>query len=236
MQRVTQAYADYEFHIVFHTVHKFCTVDLSSIYFDIIKDRLYCNDKNDPARRASQTVLWKLINDLMVILAPVLAFTCEEIWSYIRKENDPLSVQLLTWPQTNGVHQNKELEDKIDRILQVREVASKAMEEARGQKIIGHSLGAWLTIYADAEWLELLKTTTELDKILIVSRIDLEPAASRSQDAVALEEINGVWVKVQAAEGHKCERCWIIDLTVGADSQHQSLCRRCAQVIEQMEG
>jgi isoleucyl-tRNA synthetase len=85
VQRVTKAYDDYEFHIVFHTVHKFCTVDLSSIYFDIIKDRLYCNDKNDPARRASQTVLYRLINDLVVILAPVLAFTCEDIWSYIRK-------------------------------------------------------------------------------------------------------------------------------------------------------
>lgn len=236
VQRVTRAYADYEFHVVFHTVHKFCTVDLSSIYFDIIKDRLYCNDKNDPARRASQTVLHRLINDLVVILAPILAFSCEEIWSYIRKENDPLSVQLLTWPQTSGEYQDKKLEDKIDRILQVREVASKAMEEARGQKIIGHSLGAWLTIYADREWLELLQNTTELDKILIVSRVDLEPAANRSEDAVTLDEVSGVWVKVQAAEGHKCERCWIIDLTVGADPRHETLCQRCAQVVRQMEG
>ena len=164
VQRVSKAYADYEFHVVFHTVHKFCTVDLSSIYFDIIKDKLYCNTSNDPERKAAQTVLYQLINDLVVILAPVLAFTSEEIWSYIRKENDPVSVQLLNWPQIKTVHVNEELETKMDKILQVREVASKAMEEARTKKVIGHSLGAWVTIYASEEWLELLQKTEQLDK------------------------------------------------------------------------
>jgi len=235
VRRVTKAYADYEFHVVFHTVHKFCTVDLSNIYFDIIKDRLYCNDKDDPARRGSQTVLYRLINDLVVILAPILAFTCEEIWTYIRTENDPVSVQLLPWPQIQTAHRDEVLEQKIDRILQVREVTSKAMEEARGQKIIGHSLGAWLTIYADTEWQELLENTEQLDKVLIVSKVDVQPAANRSEDAIALDEVSGVWVSVQAAEGHKCERCWIIDLSVGANPKHESLCKRCAQVVEQME-
>lgn len=236
VQRVTKAYDDYEFHVVFHTVHKFCTVDLSNIYFDIIKDKLYCNDKNDPARRASQTVLYRLINDLMVILAPVLAFTCEEIWSYIRQEQDPISVQLLSWPQTQAARDDEGLEQKIDRILQFREVTSKAMEEARGKKVIGHSLGAWLTIYANPEWLEILQHTEQLDKLLIVSRVDLQPEANRSEDAIALDEVSGVWVKVQTAEGQKCERCWIIDLSVGANPKHESLCERCAQVVEQMEG
>jgi isoleucyl-tRNA synthetase len=236
VQRVTKAYDDYEFHVVFHTVHKFCTVDLSNIYFDIIKDKLYCNDKNDPARRASQTVLYRLINDLMVILAPVLAFTCEEIWSYIRHEQDPISVQLLSWPQTLAARDDEGLEQKIDLILQFREVTSKAMEEARGKKVIGHSLGAWLTIYANPEWLELLQHTEQLDKLLIVSRVDLQPEANRSEDAIALDEVSGVWVKVQTAEGQKCERCWIIDLSVGANPKHESLCERCAQVVEQMEG
>ncbi len=142
----------------------------------------------------------------------------------------------MSWPNTSGEYQNKALEEKIDRILQVREVASKAMEEARGKKIIGHSLGAWLTIYADTEWLELLEKTNELDQILIVSRVDVEPATSRSEEAIALDEVGGIWVKVQPAEGQKCERCWIIDLTVGADAKHESLCKRCAQVVEQMEG
>ncbi len=235
VQRVSKAYADYEFHVVFHTVHKFCTVDLSSIYFDIIKDKLYCNTSNDPERKAAQTVLYQLINDLVVILAPVLAFTSEEIWSYIRKENDPVSVQLLNWPQIKTVHVNEELETKMDKILQVREVASKAMEEARTKKIIGHSLGAWVTIYASPEWLELLQKTEQLDKMLIVSRADVKTEAEKTDDAIALDEVAGIWVQVQAAKGNKCERCWIIDLSVGTDSQHDSLCERCAGVVEQME-
>lgn len=236
VQRVSKAYADYEFHVVFHTVHKFCTVDLSNIYFDIIKDKLYCNDSHNPERKAAQTVLYRLINDLVVILAPVLAFTCEEIWSYIRKENDPASVQLLKWPEVNTVHADEELETKMDKILQVREVASKAMEEARTKKVIGHSLGAWVTIYASPEWLDLLQKTEQLDKVLIVSRADVKTEAEKTNDAIALDEVAGIWVQVQAAEGNKCERCWIIDLSVGANSQHSSLCERCAQVVEQMEG
>ncbi len=236
VERVSKAYADYEFHVVFHTVHKFCTVDLSNIYFDIIKDKLYCNASNNTERKAAQTVLYQLINDLLVILAPVLAFTSEEIWSYIRKENDPISVQLLNWPETKAVHIDEELESKMDKILQVREVASKAMEEARNKKVIGHSLGAWVTIYASQEWLDLLQKTEQLDKILIVSRADVKTEAEKTDDAIALDEVSGIWVQVQAAEGQKCERCWIIDLSVGADAQHSSLCQRCAQVVEQMEG
>ncbi len=236
VQRVTKAYADYEFHVVFHTVHKFCTVDLSNIYFDILKDKLYCNAPNDAERKAAQTVLYRLINELVVVLAPVLAFTAEEIWSYIRKENDPISVQLLAWPQASDMAMDDDLEAKMDKILQVREVASKAMEEARTKKVIGHSLGAWLTIYASPEWLELLENTDQLDNILIVSRVDIESEANRTPDAIALDEVTGLWVKVQAAEGNKCERCWIIDLSVGANEHHPSLCQRCAQVVEQMEG
>ncbi|CFX58124.1 Zinc finger, DNA glycosylase/AP lyase/isoleucyl tRNA synthetase [Syntrophomonas zehnderi OL-4] len=236
VQRVTRAYADYEFHVVFHTVHRFCTVDLSSIYFDVIKDKLYCNDKNDPERKAAQTVLYRLINDLVVILAPVLAFTCEEIWTYIKKENDPASVHLLAWPSESKVKFDEALEARMDKILQVREVVTKAMEEARSQKVIGHSLGAWVTIYAASEWLELLQDTRQLDKILIVSRVDVKPADEKPADALALDEVSGVWVKVQAAEGNKCERCWIIDLSVGANTKHTTLCSRCAAVVEQMEG
>ncbi len=235
VQRVSKAYADYEFHVVFHTVHKFCTVDLSNIYFDILKDKLYCNDRNDAERKAAQTVLYRLINDLVIILAPVLAFTTEEIWSYIRQDNDPVSVQLLGWPGENEVQFDEEMEAKMDKILQVREVASKAMEEARTKKVIGHSLGAWVTIFASQEWLDLLQNTEQLDKILIVSRADIKAEAERTADAIALDEVSGIWVKVQAAEGNKCERCWIIDLSVGENSQHPSLCKRCAQVVGQME-
>jgi len=235
VRRVTKAYDDYEFHVVFHAVHNFCTVDLSNIYFDVLKDKLYCNDANDKERKAAQTVLYKIINDLVAMLSPILAFTSEEIWGYIKKEGQPISVQLLDWPGTNDLYIDDALEARMDKILALREVVTKALEEARVKKVIGHSLGARVSIYADAEWLSILENTAQLDKILIVSQVDLAAADKRDADAIALEGIAGLWVKLQAADGGKCERCWIIDLSVGKDQEHRTLCGRCAGVVEKLE-
>ena len=98
LRRVTQAYREYEFHTVFHSIHNFCTVDISNIYFDVQKDNLYCSHPDEQQRRAAQTVMYKVINDLVVMLTPILAFTTEEIWSFLRREGQPESVQLLSWP------------------------------------------------------------------------------------------------------------------------------------------
>jgi len=236
VRRVTQAFEDYEFHVVFHAVHNFCTVDLSNIYFDVLKDKLYCNEPHDRERKAAQTVLNQLINSLLAILSPILAFTSEEIWSYVKREGQPVSVQLLPWPISNDAYINDALEARMDKILMLREVVTKAMEEARVKKVIGHSLGARVSIYAAPEWLTTLQATDQLDKILIVSRVDLAGEESRDANAIALEGVSGLWVKVQAAEGEKCERCWIIDLSVGANQKHTTLCKRCAEVVDKLEG
>jgi isoleucyl-tRNA synthetase len=235
VRRVTKAYEDYEFHVVFHAVHNFCTVDLSNIYFDVLKDKLYCNTPNDLERKAAQTVLYQLINTLVAMLSPVLAFTSEEIWGYIKKDGQAESVQLLDWPSSNDLYINDELEARMDKILVLREVVTKALEEARVKKVIGHSLGAWVSIYANEEWMPILKKTGQLDKILIVSKVDMAAEETRVADAIALEGVSGLWVKVQAAEGEKCERCWIIDLSVGVNQQHPTLCARCARVVEKLE-
>jgi isoleucyl-tRNA synthetase len=124
----------------------------------------------------------------------------------------------------------------MDKILTLREVVTKALEEARVKKVIGHSLGARVSIYADEELLPILKNTAQLDKILIVSQVDLATADQREDDALALEGVAGLWVKVQAADGEKCERCWIIDLSVGKAQAHPTLCGRCAGVVEKLEG
>lgn len=231
--RVTKAYDNYEFHIVFHSVHNFCTTDLSNIYFDILKDKLYCSDPNNKERRAAQTVLYKLINALVVLLTPVLAFTTEEIWRYLRKDDEPISVQLLEWPQVAG-YKDDEIENRIDKVLEVREVVTKALEEARTKKIIGHSLGAWVTIYAENEWADILNKTSALDKIFIVSKAEVADAAQKPDSAISLEDVPGIWVEVKAAEGEKCERCWIIDTTVGTDATHPTLCHRCSEVVEHL--
>lgn len=236
VKRVSKAYEEYEFHVVFHSIHKFCTIDLSNIYFDVLKDKLYCMHPEDPERRAAQTVLYQLISSLVRMLTPILAFTTEEIWTYIKRDGQPLSVQLLEWPESNDQYQNSELESKMDKILELREVVSKALEEARAKKVIGHSLGAWVTVYANDEWYRLLENTQKLNKLLIVSRADIAREKEKPEDALALEEVSGLWVSVRSAEGEKCERCWVIEPSVGQNSNHPTLCSRCSQVVEKLEG
>jgi isoleucyl-tRNA synthetase len=235
VRRVSEAFDDYEFHVVFHAVHNFCTVDLSNIYFDILKDKLYCNRADDPARRSAQTVLHQLINTLVAILTPILAFTSEEIWGYLKQEGMPASVQMLEWPASNDMYRDDTLEISIDKILSLREVVTKALEEARVKKVIGHSLGARVTIYAEPDWQPLLADRERLEDMLIVSQVDVAAAEARDEEAVTLDGVTGVWVKVHPAEGQKCERCWIIDLSVGKDEQHSTLCTRCAAVVKSLE-
>ncbi|MEN6327699.1 MAG: isoleucine--tRNA ligase [Syntrophomonas sp.] len=235
VRRVSKAYEQYEFHVVFHAIHNFCTVDLSNIYFDILKDKLYCSHNADPERKAAQTVLYELINALVVMLTPVLAYTSEEIWSYLKKAGKAESVQLADWPQANDLYVNPEIEARMEKILNLREVVTKALEEARSRKVIGHSLGAAINICASEEWLSLLEATPQLENIFIVSKVVVSPLAQAPADALGLDEVAGIKVAVKAAEGEKCERCWIIDLSVGADAQHSTLCSRCQQVVEKME-
>lgn len=235
IKRVTQAYEQYEFHMVFHSIHNFCTVDLSNIYFDVLKDKLYCSHPGDPERKAAQTVLYELINALVIMLTPILAYTSEEIWSYLNKAGKAESVQLADWPQADDRYVNPEIEARMEKILNLREVVTKALEEARTRKVIGHSLGAAISIYASEEWLPLLQATPQLENIFIVSRVALGPLEQAPAEALGLDDVAGIKVAVRAAEGEKCERCWIIDLSVGADAQHATLCRRCQQVVEKIE-
>jgi len=231
IRRVTQAYRQYEFHVAFHSVHNFCTIELSNIYFDILKDKLYCSLPDDPERKAAQTVLFELINKLVLILTPVLAFTSEEIWSHIRQEDQPDSVQLMEWPLPNDEYVNTELEQRLDKLLQVREVVTKALEEARVAKVIGHSLGASVTIYASEEWIKLLESTPDPARFFIVSAVQIA-AADGFDGTVKLEHVDGIGVKVQAAAGEKCERCWIIEEMPAGDEI--ALCQRCSDVVARL--
>lgn len=232
VRRVTRAYQEYEFHVVFHSVHNFCTIDLSNIYLDIIKDKLYCSHTKDQERRSSQTVLYEIIHALVAILAPILAFTSEEIWSHLRRPGQPESVQMLDWPEPEDLYQNETLEKTMDKILQAREVVTKALEEARVNKVIGHSLGARVTIGMEPEWFEHLETGEDLGRLFIVSQAEISDTNLKPDSAVSLEEVPGLWVAVQAAEGGKCERCWIIEPTVGDNEEHPTLCHRCSEVLE----
>lgn len=234
--KVTDAYDRYEFHSLYHTIHNFCAIDLSSIYLDILKDRVYTAVPGSIERRAAQTAMFKILTTLVKLIAPVLTFTSEEVWQHMPKTaNMPESVQLAEWPESHTEYLNAQLEEKWTRILDMRSEITKALETARRNKTIGHSLDAAVDIYAEgSEYSELNAVYSELATILIVSSVQIhEGMANVPNDAFHAAEMN-LAVSVQPAQGEKCERCWIYSDTVGHDNEHPSLCKRCADVMKKL--
>ncbi|MGI6686048.1 MAG: isoleucine--tRNA ligase [Bacillota bacterium] len=233
IERVLNAYRNYEFHIVYHAIHKFCVVDMSAFYLDIVKDRVYTSVAHDHGRRAAQTVMYDTIHALVRLIAPVLTFTSEEIWRYLPKEKDaPVSVQMLSMPEIKDEYINEELAAKWDRLLDIREKVSKELEIARQEKVIGHSLNAAVDLYPDEEIFKFLKEVEDqLATIFIVSSVALfDPGAFVPEEARKAEDM-ALAIKVGIAPGEKCERCWTYSTTVGEDHEHPTLCSRCAGVV-----
>ncbi|MFZ5648428.1 MAG: isoleucine--tRNA ligase [Bacillota bacterium] len=230
--RVLSAYRDYEFHVVYHAIHNFCTVDMSALYLDIIKDRLYTAAPSSKERRAAQTVLYEVLNALVRLLAPVLAFTSEEIWRYVPKNGDaPESVQLCDMPEVNEDYLDAELEKKWDSLLDIRAVVTRALEVARKDRVIGNSLEAAAQLYASGEVYHLLASMKEeLPTVFIVSGVVLNQG-NPPEGAVTDEGVPGFGVVVERAPGSKCERCWNYHGEVGRDADHPTLCPRCAGVV-----
>ncbi|MGI6091382.1 MAG: isoleucine--tRNA ligase [Veillonellaceae bacterium] len=235
-EKATTAYENYEFHSLYHTIHNFCAVDLSSIYLDILKDRIYTATPDSLERRAAQTTMYQILNTLVVLLAPVLTFTAEEVWQYMPKTtNMPESVQLAEWPASNKEALNVQLEEKWNRILSIRGEITKVLENSRRNKVIGHSLDASVTIFAEGdEYRDLKAVEADLPNILIVSSaILIEGLAKAPTDTYCSEDVK-IAVTVTPAQGQKCERCWIYSDTVGHDTEHQALCKRCADVVKSL--
>lgn len=157
---VDDAYSRYEFHLMFHAIHNFCVIDMSNFYLDIIKDRLYTSKADSIGRRAAQTAMFEILDALVKMLTPVLAFTTEEIWQHMphKEGDDAESVQLNYWPVINETYDNKELEEKWAKIIRIRQVVSKALEIARTEKLIGHSLNAKVNIYTNESHYDFLKS------------------------------------------------------------------------------
>lgn len=157
-ETVLKAYDDYEFHVMYHAVHNFCTVDLSAIYLDILKDRLYTEKADSKLRRSAQTAMYEILTTLVRLVAPVLCFTSEEVWQALpNKEEREWSVHMSDMPKVNEAYLDKALDEKWKKRLAVRSVAMKALEEARQAKVIGHPLDAEVTVYADGEAYDIVK-------------------------------------------------------------------------------
>ncbi|MEG1727557.1 MAG: isoleucine--tRNA ligase [Acidaminococcaceae bacterium] len=230
-EKVTEAYETYEFHVLYHAIHNFCTVEMSAFYLDIIKDRLYASKATAQERRSAQTAMYEIMQDLVVMLAPVLSFTMEEVWQFMKKPASQLeSVQMMPWPTVHQEYFDVALETKWDRFIELRSEITKVLEGARRAKTIGHSLDAKVELHATGEALEILRAVeADLPTLLIVSQTELVATLEGGLELTGRDDLK---VTVKAAEGTKCERCWIYSDTVGKDSEHPTLCTRCRAALK----
>lgn len=235
-ETVLKAYDDYEFHVMYHAVHNFCTVDLSAIYLDILKDRLYTEKADSKLRRSAQTAMYEILTTLVRLVAPVLCFTSEEVWQALpNKEEREWSVHMSDMPKVNEAYLDKALDEKWKKRLAVRSVAMKALEEARQAKVIGHPLDAEVTVYADGEAYDIVKAMEkELADFLLVSQTHIVSGTAAAPENAASNEEGTVKASVAVCTLAKCERCWKRSVDVDADPKHPGVCARCAHVLTEM--
>lgn len=234
IQRVTTAYDDYEFHVVYHAISNFCVVDMSSFYLDVTKDALYCSGADSRERRSIQTVLFEVASVLARLLAPVMSFTTEEVWGHLPRAREQFaSVFLAPWPKTERSYLGPALEARWTRVLELREEITRALEEARKQKLIGASAEAEVVIYPEnEETAEMLRAIApELKRLLIVSGVKVHEAWEAAPVGAVADGDASLKIAVQQASGQKCTRCWLYDASVGQFSDHPLLCHRCHEVI-----
>ena len=229
VQRVQKAYDEFEFHVVFHSLHNFCAVDMSAFYLDILKDRLYTAKTASIERRSGQTTMHAILSAMMRLMAPVLSFTADEVWGYMKESGQLKSVFLADFPKVETTYLDDALDARWDRILAVRGEAAKVLEGLRRDKKIGHSLDAAVTLYAAPELYELLNNyKKDLAFIFIVSSVSLAKEAEAPADAFASDVIQGLKIAAGPATGVKCGRCWMYSETVGTVKEHPEICGRCA--------
>lgn len=225
-------YEVYDYHTVSHAIHNFCVVDMSNFYFDVLKDRLYTSAPDSATRRAAQTVLYKVLDALTLMLTPILAFTADEIWLAMPHDSsrNPESPLFNEIPRADFIEADDDFIAKWDRIHAVRVDVQKALELARNEKIIGKPLEAKVSLCAQGELFDFLKSVeTALPEIFITSSVCVENGEGDFKG-----DVEGLSVCVSKADGEKCERCWKYSDTVGTDSEHPTLCAHCAGVIREI--
>lgn len=208
------AYAAFEFHKVYHTLNHFCAVDLSSLYVDITKDRMYCDAPDSPRRRATQQAMHRIFDALCRLLAPILVFTAEEAWGYVGGSS---SVHVQTFPEGDPQFRSPEAHEQVTRLLELRGVIGQAVEAARQEKLIGNALEAAVTLTCDTNTISAVPRE-ELEEFFILSDLTLKPGAEPS-------------ASISKTAQQKCARCWRHRPTVGKSAAHPELCDRCESVV-----
>ena len=230
-EKTTEYYDKYEFYSLFQEITYFCSMEMSSFYLDIVKDRLYCEETTSIERRSAQTVLTEVLKVLVRIISPVLSFTADEIWERIPEAlKEEESVHLSKWIEANPEYLNEELAKKWDKIARLRREVNKKLEAERQTGLIGHSLDARVLLNIANDEYSFIKdyTENEVSDLFIVSQVKFV------NDNLAESEIEGISISVEKASGEKCERCWKYDEEVGHDHNHSDVCPRCASVLEKM--
>jgi isoleucyl-tRNA synthetase len=236
-------YANFEFHRAYHAIHDFCTVDLSAFYFDVLKDRLYTFAPNNRGRRSAQTAVYRIASALVRLIAPVLAFTAEEVWKHLpRAAGDPESVHMSSFPVPEDFENafDEAHSKNWDRLLAVRQEVLKALEPARAAKTISASLEARVTLDAAGKLAELLhKHAAQLPALFIVSQVEIESHVywDSLNPNIGLGDalIQDLRVSVERALGSKCERCWNYSTRVGESAAYPTLCERCLAALAEIE-
>ena len=223
--KVRHAYDAYEFHTVYHALYQYATVTLSARYFDIIKDRLYTFAPKHAARRSAQTVLYRTADSLARLLAPLLVFTADEIWESLpHHERQNGTVHTEVFPEATASNRQG-LREEWEQLFAIRDQVLATLETARTAKQIGSSLEARVELIASGGTLELLsKHAADLRYLFIVSQVDLKSAAEKE-----------IQIKIHAADGKKCERCWNYSTRVGESERYPNVCERCLAALEEIE-
>ncbi len=228
IEKVKHAYDAYQFSTVYHTVHNFCTIELSSFYMDLAKDTLYIEHADHPARRAIQTVMYEIVVALTKLVSPILCHTAEEVWEHIPGVTEA-NVQLTDMPEVQVFEDVEQLKARWNHFMNVRDDVLKALEEARNEKTIGKSLTAAVTLYASGEVRNLLENIPALEKLFIVSHVELAGEFSEApENATTFDELA---IVVKPATGETCARCWVVSPTVGENDRHETLCSSCAETV-----
>lgn len=235
VERCINAYENYEFHTVIHAVHNFCVVDMSNFYLDIIKDRLYCESINSFERKSGQTAIYIILDSMVKLIAPLLAFTSNEIWISMphSEQEDSRHVMLNDMPVVFDDRKFTEEEEQYwDKCLRLRADVNKALELARIEKTVGKPLDAQVTLYISdlaADEFEQIKQQ-DFKTLFITSKVLISHDIG---DGYKGEQFPGITIKIEACTDPKCIRCWSRDEHVGTNHTHPELCPRCANAVSE---
>ncbi len=227
-----EAYDNFEYHIIFHAIHNFCVIDMSNFYLDVLKDRLYVEAKDSETRRAAQTVIYRVLDTLCRLVSPILAFTADEIWKFMphTADCDARHVVYNEIPEAMGEY-DIDFMARWDRIHEMREDVKKALEIARSEKVIGASLDAKVTLYAEGELYDFAKSVEGMLKtVFMVSDFELK----EGRGGTFTGDVEGMSVTAVHAEGEKCARCWSFG-KLSEDAEHSTICERCAGVVKTID-